>query len=183
MNDSLRIRNLIPIKQPFNNLIDSLGLETITNNLLNITGYNAVVDWVLIEIRPESNPDSTLLSIPGLIQRDGDVIDPVTGSNLLSLGNINIGNYFITLKHRNHLTIRTANAIKLLGGTNTIDLTTNNSSTIEANHTVDEGTHLWAGDINKDNTIIANGPNNDTSSILSTVLLAPNNKTKLKLRL
>jgi hypothetical protein len=175
MNDSLRIRNLIPIKQPFNNLIDSLGLETITNNLLNTTGYDAVVDWVLIEIRPEINPDSTLLSIPSLIQRDGDVIDPATGSNLLSLGNINIGNYFITLKHRNHLTIRTANAITLLGGTNTIDLTSNNSSTIEANHTVDEGNQLWAGDINKDNTIISNGPNNDTSSILSTILLVPNN--------
>ncbi|MGB2750264.1 MAG: cadherin domain-containing protein, partial [Thiofilum sp.] len=174
MGDGLRAKGLIPTLQPYTNLVGSLGLESISSSLLSITGNNAPVDWVLVELRSPLNPNQILLSIPSILQRDGDVVDPVTG-NLLSLNTVALGSYYLAIRHRNHLGIRTKNTVSLLDAINVIDFTKGVLSQNEGILTKSGDIQLWAGDANVDNQVIANGPNNDTSLVLSNVLLAPAN--------
>lgn len=174
MGDGLRAKGLIPTLQPYTNLVGSLGLESISSSLLSITGNNAPVDWVLVELRSPLNPNQILLSIPSILQRDGDVVDPVTG-NLLSLNTVALGSYYLAIRHRNHLGIRTKNTVSLLDAINVIDFTKGVLSQNEGILTKSGDIQLWAGDANVDNKVVANGPNNDTSLVLSNVLLAPAN--------
>src|SRR5690606_12956939 len=56
MSDSLRT-SLMPSAQPYNTAPwDSNGTETMSNAVRNVTGANAIVDWVLIELRDANAP-------------------------------------------------------------------------------------------------------------------------------
>ncbi len=58
MKDDLRSEGLIPAQQPFGTLsnFNYNGNETIEDNVLEITGKNAIIDWILVEFRDENDP-------------------------------------------------------------------------------------------------------------------------------
>jgi hypothetical protein len=120
MQDSLRTKNLIPSASPFHTtaytsfaLVNNTVPEQIGANVLTTTGPNAIVDWVLIELRSASNAGIVLQTKSALLQRDGDVVEASDGASTVTFANIASGNYYVAIKHRNHMGVMLANTVSL----------------------------------------------------------------------
>lgn len=168
MRDDLRINNLIPITSPYNNDI------TTTQSVLDVTGNNAIVDWVEVELR---NDDNRIIETKSaLLQKDGDIVSP-DGSSLIQLTTQN-DEYFVSIKHRNHFGVMSASKVQL-GVTNpTIDFTDSATLTLGDNsQAILSGGKLalWGGNANDDNIIRYQGSNNDIITIKDKILANINN--------
>ncbi|MBL7742590.1 MAG: hypothetical protein JNN00_03860 [Chitinophagaceae bacterium] len=128
MNDLLRddpatggIDPVIPTTQPYNAALNArftrVGVydgsvsvnETVDPSVFNITGNNAIVDWVYVSTLDASSPSTKLQTRAALLQRDGDIVD-VDGVSPLSVPIDTDGNYHFLISHRNHLSVRTPSA-------------------------------------------------------------------------
>ncbi|MEB4593532.1 hypothetical protein VSS37_21320 [Candidatus Thiothrix sp. Deng01] len=178
MRDSLRSANLIPLAQPYADL-GYTGAETTTASILNTSGANAPVDWVLVELRDKANPITRLAAKAALLQRDGDVVDAATGSNALVFANTASGNYFIALRHRNHLGIMSAAPIALSSIPRLLNFASPTQAVYGQDIRIQQGSIrlLPTGDVNHDNRLITEGPGNDKNAILSTVVTSAANPT------
>jgi hypothetical protein len=77
--------NFIPITEPYSHctLQQHLhsrwggGGETIANPaaVFGVTGNDAIVDWVFVELRDRNNMSNVVVTRSALLQRDGDVVD------------------------------------------------------------------------------------------------------------
>lgn len=188
MRDRLRQLNLIPLGQPYLSggvvgtpayTLPNTVANVVTNqNVLNISGNNAIVDWVLVELRSGSNPSVLVGAMPALIQVDGDVVSASDGTSPITFAGVTAGNYYVTLRHRNHLGIRSAQAVTLVSGLTTYDMTV--PANIYVNPTlgtrpayVDQTSGkamLWACDTNGDGYVIFQGSNSDVDPIFSLIL-------------
>lgn len=81
---------------------------------LKSRGPNGIVDWILVELRDSITLDS-VDSFALLLQRDGDIVD-LDGISIPSIC-ANQTSYFLVVKHRNHLTVGSKNAISVLPNT------------------------------------------------------------------
>jgi uncharacterized repeat protein (TIGR01451 family) len=186
MLDGLRSQGLIPLVQPYGKGsytdIPHIGAEeATTTSVLSVTGNNAIVDWVSVELRDKNNPSTILYSRSGLVQRDGDIVD-VDGVSCLSFVGAVPESYYVTVRHRNHLGAMTANAIALTSSCSAlVDFTSPSLSLYKkattdpeytAYPTVDLGSvrALWGGNASPDRFVIYQGPNNDRTFIGSVVL-------------
>lgn len=177
MNDDLRSQNLIPLTSPYpdgrpaeNGVFDAGG---ITGNGLP---EDDIVDWVWVELRNEN--DSTIVeeAKSALLQRDGDIVEP-DGFSRLSFYSPE-ANYYIVVKHRNHLSIMSQNPVQLSWYTTDIDFTNGNMTTFGTNaqNILSDGNlALWAGDVSNDGTIQYAGSTPESTSLLSFVLNDPDN--------
>jgi len=177
MHHDLRTQNLLPITNPYSNdsNFEHLTVESTSPSVLSVTGNNAIIDWVLIEIRNENDPTIIIESRAALMQSDGDIVD-TDGISPVSFNNL-AGLYYVALRHRNHLGIMTKNPVELgantainftdplfeLFGENAVQINNNNFGV------------MWAGNANSNENIIFQGTNNDTNSIFFDVLTAPTN--------
>ncbi|WP_020558676.1 cadherin domain-containing protein [Thiofilum flexile] len=177
MQDTLRTLNLIPSTQPYDMApMNYKGTEQLNSTLLTVTGSDAIVDWVLVELRSASNPAVIVARQAALLQRDGDVVTADTGSIDVSLSNVTHGDYYVVLKHRNHLAVMTASPITLNGVATVVDFTSPSTAVYGSQaRLVSTVALMWAGDDNISNQVIANGPGNDLNSVLGAVLLTPKN--------
>ncbi|MBK9073396.1 MAG: hypothetical protein IPL77_00245 [Flavobacteriales bacterium] len=104
MNDGLRNLGLVPVSEPYTALGYSIeGVKLVRNipqSVLNVTGSNAIVDWVWLELRDAINPATVRGQRPALLQRDGDVVE-LDGVRPVAVGVPN-GNYHVVVRHRNH---------------------------------------------------------------------------------
>ncbi len=180
MQDQLRSLGLLPLAQPYTATpFNYAGTETSNATQLALTGNDAPVDWVLVELRDATQPATRVAAFAGLLQRDGDVADAATGNTLLALDNLKAGSYYVTLRHRNHLAVTTGAAVALSSSTPAmVDFTKTATVTMgtHARLAADDTTSLmWAGDASQSDTVIANGPSNDTNAVLGAVLTAPDN--------
>lgn len=168
MTDGLRTAGLVPTVEPYTALGYSYtGASpgaSIPAALLTVTGNDAVVDWVVIELRSNAAPHGVLFSKPALLQRDGDVIDTDGDAHIATT--LTSGSYRVSIRHRNHLGAMTAQAYALGPDPLTIDL--RNLPTYGTNATVMKGgvRCLWAGDANGNGTIAYTGTGNDRDPIL-----------------
>lgn len=176
MRDGLRTAGLIPLAQPYSVLAHT-GTETTTSSLLNVTGTDAAVDWVLLELRDKTNPVSKLATKAALLQRDGDVVDASTGSTTLNFANTPAGSYYLTLRHRNHLGMMNAAPIALGSTPVTLDFTSVATAVYGNDVRITQGNVrlLPTGDANHDNQLIAEGPETDKNTVLGVVLASPAN--------
>ncbi len=178
MNDTLRSKGLLPSNQPYNtNTYAYSGAETLDANLLTTTDNNAVVDWVLVELRSATDPSVIQLRTAALIQRDGDVIHHTTGATTLRWTGVEPNAYYVALHHRNHLGVMTASALNLNSSVTMVDFTQPTTLTYGsyAQTTVKNTSVLWAGNSNQDARIIASGPANDVSPVLIGILTTSDN--------
>ncbi len=78
MHDSLRVRGSIPTTEPYSTLgyahTGGGGGETVALAVLVVAGANAVVDWVVVEVRDANTPTTVVATRSALLQRDGDVV-------------------------------------------------------------------------------------------------------------
>ncbi len=193
MRDDLRTKNLIPNAQPYTAIagythVAGGGTETLGAGVLTTTGNNAIVDWVMVELRSSANPATVVATRSALIQRDGDIVD-VNGTSALSFGTLAAGNYYISVRHRNHLSVMTGNTVAVSTTTPLVDFT----STSLANNVfavgnlkrniypqvTDSGKNmLWAGNAYRDDKVIFQGPDNDVDAIFFSVMTDPTNTSQ-----
>lgn len=176
MRDSLRSAGLLPLAQPYGYL-GHQGAETTTATLLNTTGVDAPVDWVLVELRDKANASNRLAAKAALLQSDGDVVDAATGSSTLTFADTAPGSYYVALRHRNHLGVMTASPPSLTTTPVLVDFTASATALYGSDIRAQQGSTrlLPAGDASLDNKLIAAGPDNDKNAILAIVLADPAN--------
>ena len=169
MHDSLRTRGLIPATEPYTGLGYAHvggGGETVTAAALEITGSNAIVDWVVLELRSGSNPAQVLQTRSGLIQRDGDIVGK---DNVSPVGfSLPEGSYYVAIRHRNHLGAMTSGAVLLSSTSTVVDFTSATTSTYGTEARKTSGNHmtLWSGNTLWDNELKYTGSNNDRDPVL-----------------
>ncbi len=167
MSTALNDANLIPIVEPYSGLgynFQGGGDEETTSNVFNVTGPNAIVDWVYIEFWNVPLFGASIeYSRAALLQADGDVVD-VDGISPITVPNN--GEYYVVVGHRNHLPVMTLNKVD---NTLPIDMTTIPLFGTEAAKIVSGKQVLWPGDINRDDVILYTGLNNDRELILSAI--------------
>lgn len=185
MRDDLRANNRLPQLEPYTAIpyfqhFGEGGLETCDQAVLDITGNDAIVDWIMVELRNPYMPDSILASRSALLQRDGDVVD-VDGTSLLSFQLVPSGDYYIAVRHRNHLGIMSSNPYPLSLDVTTVDFTDSATDVFGDNSRVSINGEmaLWAGDLNGDRKVIYQGPSNDIFHLFIFTMLDANNINQL----
>ena len=153
--------------------------ESVSPTVFSPTGNNAIVDWVIVELRDNADPSIVVASRSALIQRDGDVV-ATDGTSPVTLA-IAPGTYRVALRHRIHLGVMTLNGVPLSGLPSTVNFTSVATSTYgtAALKSV-SGTFptqaLWAGDVSFNGEVKYTGSANDRDPILVTVgSTTPNN--------
>jgi hypothetical protein len=186
MRDDLRVLGLLPNSSPYGDN------APISGNPFSVTGPNAIVDWVWVELRSDEDNTYIVTAQSALVQRDGDVVG-LDGTSVLCLKECEFcetaisGNYYVAIKHRNHLAVMTANPIPIgLSYTETvIDFT-------DANNVITFGTDaqtsfgmptntlgMWAGDVDNNGVIQYVGSQAETPSILAFIMNDPSNTLEL----
>jgi len=169
MNDDLRGAGLVPLTEPYT----ALGYAFVgapsgatTAPVLAVTGGNAIVDWVVVELRSSANSATIVASKAALLQRDGDVVG-VDGTSPVSFA-VSAGDYFVAVRHRNHLGAMATPALALSATAAPVDLTDPASSTFgtDARKAVGTVRALWAGDVTFNRQIKYTGGGNDRDPIL-----------------
>jgi uncharacterized repeat protein (TIGR03803 family) len=179
MNTTLRTVAGFPTTEPFTSAgftIVGGGGETTNATVLSITGDNAVVDWILVELRDKNNSSSILRTKAALLQSDGDVVE-VDGVSPLTFP-LAPDNYFVAIRHRNHFGVMSATAVSLSGTAALLNFTSGAVSTFGTNAQKLVGGFLvnWAGNGLRDGTIKYTGASNDRDPILVRVgSTTPNN--------
>ncbi|MEK7255889.1 MAG: hypothetical protein AAB316_14155, partial [Bacteroidota bacterium] len=184
MRDDLRQKGLIPLAQPYNSLagFSYAGSETTTAGVLAATGQNAIVDWVLVELRSSANPATVVARKAGLLQRDGDVVSTDGISPLEFVGHV-AGNFYVAVHHRNHLGAMSAAALPMSAAGTPVDFTSTVlanfqkpglQGTAHAQNVVGSVRTLWAGNLSGGGTsadkIIYQGADNEVDAAFFAVL-------------
>jgi hypothetical protein len=205
MRDDLRSQGFIPAKEPYSAAPYNAhfthagggGGETVSNpgTVFGVTGSDAIVDWVFIELRDKSDQSLVKYTRSALVQRDGDVVD-VDGVSPVCFHSLSDYQFYVTVRHRNHLGVMTANIKSLLTQGTTIDFS--NGSETEFNwgtgfpgvgdlydytglsqSTPETGKRaLWFGDANSDHEVLYQVSNDDQSVVLSNVITCPGNSSR-----
>lgn len=176
MTAELNTLGLLPDAQPYAGApFNHSGTETLGIPVREASGNDAMVDWMLVELR--SSPTTVVHSRAVAIQRDGDLVDPQTGSSTLSFSSVPAGNYYVSLRHRNHLGVITANPVSLGSVVTLVDFSLASTAVkgADARYITGDMALLWVGDINASNTLTTSGPGNDTTAMLSTILTGNEN--------
>ena len=155
MNTMLLNNSLIPLTQPYN---------VAPWNYAGIESVGAVpadvVDWVLVELRTGLSAATTVARRAAFVLADGTITD-LDGASPLAFGNALLpGNYYIVIKHRNHLAIISAVAQPLSGASVEYDFTDDAINTYGTNGiatlSISGGGSAFgmlAADANADNTV------------------------------
>ncbi|RLD52070.1 MAG: hypothetical protein DRJ05_17775, partial [Bacteroidetes bacterium] len=115
MGTGLNSGNQIPAAQPYNTAPWNYSGGETASPIPNID----VVDWVLIEMRDAENaasatPGTMFAQQAALLLKDGSVV-ATDGSSILQFNHTLEHKLFITVWHRNHIGIITANAVSRSG--------------------------------------------------------------------
>ena len=173
MNDDLRIAGYIPTVEPYTALgyqmIGGSG-NTVSPATLAVTGINAVVDWVLVELRSAAAPSVIVSTRTALLQRDGDVVGTDGYSRLIF--NVVSNNYYVAVRHRNHLSVMTGASVTLNNALAVVDMTSTAQGTYGTNAQkifTNGKRGMWCGNVNSDNRLMYTGSSNDRDLILTRI--------------
>jgi hypothetical protein len=153
MRTTLRQQGVLPLLQPYNVAPWSYGG---TEAVASIPA--GVVDWVLVELRPGTASSTKVATRAAFIKSNGSVVDLDAVSPVRFAG-VPAGNYYIVVRHRNHLAIMSATPRALSGSSSLYDFTTAQSQAYGASPMKGLGTGntapfgLYAGDANADGQI------------------------------
>jgi len=172
MNDALRNNGLIPLTEPHTSLgyvFVGGGNETTTQPIIDLPGTNAIIDWVVVELRDKNDNTSILHSRAALLQADGDVVE-VDGFSPVSIS-IPSDNYYIAVLHRNHFGVMSAAPVELSSTPASVDFTDGSTPTYGTDAQAHMGATylLWSGDVNGDGVIKYTGASNDRDLILQAI--------------
>ncbi|MEO8590530.1 MAG: PKD domain-containing protein [Flavobacteriales bacterium] len=170
MRDDLRVAGLVPTSEPYTGLGFTQvggGGETVSAARLAQTGKNAVVDWVLVELRNKNTPSQIVATRCALLERDGDVVGTDGYGRLLF--NVTPDNYYVAIRHRNHHGAMTFASVLLNSNEVPVDLTSSGQATwgTSARAPLGNGSNaLWSGNTFRDGSVKYTGQDNDRDPIL-----------------
>ncbi len=146
------INSSIPLESPY-----SENKRTVDNIPAN------VVDWVLVELRKSPNSNATV-SKSVFLHKNGNIVADDGSTTEIELIAPE-GNYYIVIKHRNHLAVMSANTVALNSTTSTLyDFTASESRFYGSGGAVqlESGVWgMWSGDANGSGVVDA-GDRNST---------------------
>jgi hypothetical protein len=168
--------NLLPSMDPYRTStynaltafphVNNLTVEVITNSSVfndQINPAKNVVDWVYLELRNSGVIPTTILQTrAALLLRDGSIVD-VDGISPVYFKNVDPANTidkFITVRHRNHLGIRSLNlkTLDFLNNPTPLDMTVNTALVSSFGANLASGVYgLYAGDVNLTKNIRVSG--------------------------
>ncbi|MBK7631113.1 MAG: hypothetical protein IPJ23_10530 [Ignavibacteriales bacterium] len=109
MTTSLNTAGMIPVHHPFNDTLD-IWNYTGSERIYNLP--SDVVDWVLLELRTGTAASTTVSKRAALLKSNGTIVD-IDGTSQVKFKAVVPGNYYIVVRHRNHLPIMSANPVAL----------------------------------------------------------------------
>jgi hypothetical protein len=172
------VLNANALNQPYNVApFNYSGTESVTAGFFTADDgvTTDIVDWVLVELHDATIPSTIIARKACFIREDGKVVD-LDGTSDPSFASVGANNYYIVIKHRNHLTIRSASTVFVNGAAPVLyDFTTaqsqayqNGAITLNAAMKDVSGVFcMWGGNVNANNTVRYTGPQNDAIAILS----------------
>ncbi|MBK8227291.1 MAG: PKD domain-containing protein [Flavobacteriales bacterium] len=173
MRDDLRALGLVPLNEPY----QALGFpqvggggESTTNARLSQSGKNAVVDWVRVELRNKNNPSQVMATRSALLERDGDIVGTDGYARLIF--SVAADNYFVAVRHRNHLGVMSQSSIALGPAEAGADFTLGTVPTwgTDARTAFSNGKRgLWCGNVQRDLRLSYIGELNDRDPILTLI--------------
>lgn len=170
MHDSLRAQGLLPVSEPYTGLGFTPGDPlAAAPGILGTTGPDAIVDWLLVELRDAAQPANVIGSRVALVQRDGDVVAP-DGASTVRFCDPGTPVH-VAVRHRNHLGVMTAASFTLGATPTVIDLSDAGTATFGTDARRDRnGTRLlWTGNSALDDEVRYTGTSNDRDAILQAV--------------
>ncbi len=152
----------------------------------SVATLDAPVDWVRLELRSTLDPAVIVATRHGLLSRLGNVTE-VDGGSAIGF-NVPPGNYYLAVRHRNHLGAMTAAPVTLAAASNVpwtpysgVDFTSATTATWgsqaqKVGDTVYNYRVLWPGDVTRNGIVKYTGSGNDRDPLLIAVgSTTPNN--------
>nr|MBP7450553.1 hypothetical protein [Flavobacteriales bacterium] len=175
MNDDLRVAGLLPLTEPYTALgydFDDqpmAGGDVIDPSVLTVSGPDAIVDWVILELRESSVGTEPRAIRCALIQRDGDIVD-LDGISPVRMPQT-FTNYRLGIAHRNHMGVVGDLPNGSYFEVTAVDFTHPGLVLFGADPRSASGSVmlLRAGDTSFNDEVIYVGPNNDRDPILSLI--------------
>ncbi|PRY27025.1 hypothetical protein CLV58_13527 [Spirosoma oryzae] len=194
MRDNLRAGGYLPLSDPYRTAtysslfpqVNNAQSQSIPASLTAVTGEKAIVDWVLVELRDKLNPATVSYTRSGLLLRDGTVLD-TDGQAGLTFSSALADNYYVAIRHRNHLGAMTLQPISYAGtsAATTVDFITmtdaqlwnasgydgmERSTTTASSQTVRA---LWAGSTAASGKVKYSGAGSGLPTLLSNIVNYP----------
>ncbi len=180
MRDDLRTAAVLPGVEPYTDLGFTHvggGGEVVQPLVFSVQGDDAIIDWVMLELRDFDDPSIVTETRSALLQRDGDIVD-MDGTSAVRFTS-EVAKYYVAVRHRNHLGVMTAAAIDFIEGLPiTIDYTSPTFVPWGVNAQIimpDGQQALWAGNSNLNNQLVFQGENNDINTCFFDVMTDPLN--------
>jgi hypothetical protein len=123
MTKSLNTNNLIPLNS---NTAYSTVTYGYTASVVGSIPNSNIVDWVLIELKTDTASETKVGTRPAFFKSDGIIVD-VDATSPVRFTGLADGNFYVVVKHRNHLAIMTKSAIALSDSTSLYDFSTSQS--------------------------------------------------------
>jgi hypothetical protein len=171
MSDALRAQGLLPTTEPYTGMgyvHVGGGGETLSPAVLAQTGGNAVVDWVLVELRNAAQPTQVVASMSAVVTANGTV-QGASGAPVRFL--VPNGSYHVAVRHRNHFGCMTATPVVLGSTAVVVDMTVPSFVAFgtDARRNNNGKYTLWSGNVNNDRFLRYTGGGNDRDPILVTI--------------
>ena len=152
MSTALNSGGKLPTHHPYNTIPwNYMGTDSVVSEFYS--SNSSIVDWILIELW--NSLDSTLVGSTraALLKNDGVVVD-TDGINPVSFNGIAAGNYYIIIKHRNHLETISSAPVALSTSSTLYDFTSDSSKAFGGNM-VQKGAKwcIYGGDVNHDGLV------------------------------
>ena len=174
MRDDLRANGFLPSISPYD------GITSCDPSIFTNDDEEGIIDWILVELRDAADNTNVVFSGSYLLTRQGLITSTTEG---VPEADVPAGNYYITIKHRNHLGIMSASPIALNSDTvTTVDFSDGSTPTFGVrctDHTLGMPAGvlgMWAGDTNGDGKINIIGATNDSNAIRDKILNDPINQ-------
>jgi hypothetical protein len=168
MTTGLNTGGYIPLTQPYSGAPwNYSGVESV-GSIPNLD----VVDWILVELRTGTASTTKVETRAAFLLKDGTVVD-VDGSSDVAFSVATAGDYYIVIRHRNHLAIMSAAVVTLPNATVydfTTALTQAYENTAAPMITLGSGVFgMYAGDASANGQVKFSGSGSDRAVIQGVV--------------
>ena len=155
MTTSLNSAGMIPVHHPYNDTLDIWNYRG-SERIYNLP--SDVVDWVLVELRTGTAASTTVGKRAALLKSNGSIVD-LDGLSQVKFNAVVPGNYYVVVRHRNHLPIMSANTVTLgFTSSSLCDFSTAQTQAYGTEPMADLGSNVFgmcAGDASQDGSINA----------------------------
>lgn len=176
--ESIAQASTISIQDTVTLAIEQVNTGRLEPMVMEVKGENALVDWMLIELRDPGDETQIVAAVTAAIQRNGNIVTNY-GDTVLYFPGVPEGDYYIALRHRNHLGQMTDYPYFL--SSDSVEIFDFSDPVLPLRGGAAAGTvingkrTLWGGDFNGDGDVIFQGPFNDIFQLFSDVLSDENN--------